>query len=319
MTLNEILNQLAAGEIDPEEAQRRIAMLSVDSDSDSVLDDDAEPAHRAANDREEQTPVDASARRYSTDDLLAAGPAFGNFLRDTFHRISSATEAVFADHTSDETLNTEHVERVAVTAVGRRIRLIGDPTVAVAEVEGSGHTMRRIGNCLEIRVEGYLVPSADGFRLTSPPKSLEDLKSLDVGLGKTLKIKVNPSILVDLEITAGSLTTKKVPRLGKVRVTAGGANLTGVVSMSDVLVQAGNASVSGAISEGRNKIRVESGNLTLTLSASSNVSIKADSNIGVVSWPGDGNFDEYIIGQGSARLDVGVILGHAAIRVEKDH
>lgn len=320
MTLNEILSQLAAGDIDTDEAQRRIAALNEQPDEgdSSEAGDRAQRAGDSDSVQEEDQSHDGTARRFTTDDLLSSRPAFTSFLRDTFQRITTATEAAFADKGEDEPLITEKVERVIITAIGRRIRLVGDPSVAVAEIDGSGHTMKRIGNLLEIRVEGYLVPSADGFRLGNPPKSLEDLKNLDLGLGKTLKIRVNPAIITDVEVTAGSLTTKKLPRLGKVRVTAGGAAITGVVHIEDALIQAGNATISGAISEGRNKVRIESGNLSLVLSASSNVSVKAESSMGVISWPGDGQFDEYIIGQGSARLDVGVVMGHAAIRVAKD-
>ena len=320
MTLNEILNHLAAGEIDTDEAQRRIAALGGDSGPNDPFDvkDRAQRAAGSHDVQDEKTPQDETARRFSTEDLLSSRPAFTNFLRDTFQRITTATEAAFADKGEEELLSTEKVERVVVTGIGRRIRLIGDPNVVVAEVDGSSHTMRRIGNSLEIRVDGYLVPSADGFRLSNPPKSLEDLKNLELGLGKTLKIRVNPAIITDVEITAGSLTTKKLPRLGKIRVTAGGAKISGVVSIEDALIQAGNATISGPISEGRNKVRIESGNLNLILSTSSNVSVKAESNMGMVSWPGDGHFDEYIIGQGAARLDVGVVMGHAAIRVERD-
>lgn len=72
-------------------------------------------------------------------------------------------------------------------------------------------------------------------------------------------MRVNPTIAVDAEVTAGMLTTEGVPFLGKVRVTAGGATLDRVAEANDVLVQAGSASIRGDLASGRSRIRCESG------------------------------------------------------------
>ena len=59
-----------------------------------------------------------------------------------------------------------------------------------------------------------------GSASCAAPRELDDIRAL--GLGKELLLKVNPDIVVDVEVTAGSLNTERVPHLGKVRVTAGG-------------------------------------------------------------------------------------------------
>jgi hypothetical protein len=143
---------------------------------------------------------------------------------------------------------------------------------------------------------------------------MDDIRAL--GLGKELLLRVNPTIVVDVELTAGSLTTEKLPYLGKVRVTAGGAALNDVNEVSDVLVQAGSTTVKGVISSGRNRIRCESGSLSVQLGEGSDVTVHAEAQLGKVSWTGvhSGPADEVVIGAGSARLDVTVVMGYATVK-----
>ena len=111
-----------------------------------------------------------------------------------------------------------------------------------------------------------------------------------------------------------------MPHLGKVRVTAGGAKLLDVGEINDALIQAGQATISGAITTGRNRIRAESGSLSITLADHSNVTIKGDAQLGKVSWTGghNGAGDEVVMGNGSAKLDIEVVMGHAQVRVGSD-
>lgn len=64
-------------------------------------------------------------------------------------------------------------------------------------------------------------------------------------------------------------------------------------------------------------IRVESGTLTLVLEDGADATIKATTQLGKVAWPGrmTGEVDEYIIGDGQARIDLGVVMGRANVRV----
>ena len=150
------------------------------------------------------------------------------------------------------------------------------------------------------------------------PRNLDDIRSL--GLGKELFLRVNPNIVVDVEVTAGSLNTERVPHLGKVRVTAGGAKLLDVHEINDALIQAGQATIKGAITTGRHRIRAESGSLSITLADESNVTVKGDAQLGKVSWSGghNGAGDEVVMGNGSAKLDIEVVMGHAQVRVGSD-
>ncbi|MFP5282870.1 MAG: hypothetical protein ACLGIF_05400, partial [Actinomycetes bacterium] len=210
-------------------------------------------------------------------------------------------------------VNTSGVERISVRAVGRRVRIVGESGVATLSADGP-HVLRRNGAVLEVSSDGELGASLDGFSILRAPRSLDDFRSL--GLGKELFLRVNPGIVVDVEVTAGSLNTERVPRLGKVRVTAGAAKMLDVTEIDDALIQAGQATIKGTITHGRSRVRAESGTLTLELGEASDVTITGEAQLGKVSWSGahSGAGDEVVLGQGSARLDVEVVMGHAQVR-----
>ncbi|GAB3699298.1 hypothetical protein [Mariniluteicoccus flavus] len=301
-----ILEDLAAGRIDAAEASRRIEALKTTS---------AQPTDDAGPQRAETTPTPPTAAGGPTADApkRSAGEPGPNrwrtYARETFSRVRDGQPADAPPIT-----DTKGVESVSIRAVGRRVRVIGDGRVSTASVEGQ-HVLRRNGSVMEITSEGEVGPSLDGFTILKPPRSLEDVRNL--GLGKELLVRVNPGLLVDVELTAGSLTTEDVRRLGKVRVTAGGAKVTGFEEAHDVLVQAGQATLSGTVTTGRSRVRCESGSLSIQLGDGSNVTVRAESQLGKVAWAGQhqGSGDEVVMGNGSARLDVGVVMGHAQVRV----
>jgi hypothetical protein len=210
------------------------------------------------------------------------------------------------------------VERISVRAIGRRVRIIGETSVATLSADGP-HVLRRNGSVLEVSSDGELGASIDGFSiLRGATRSLDDFRSL--GLGKELFLRVNPNVIVDVEVTAGSLNTERVPHLGKVRVTAGAAKLLDVTEINDVLVQAGQATIKGTIATGRNRIRAESGSLSISLTDDSNVTVTGESQLGKISWVGghNGAGDEVVMGNGSAKLEIEVVMAHAQVRVGSD-
>ena len=291
-----ILQELASGRIDAAEAARRL----------DALKQQEEPTETSSEVRdapmgEETTSTDAWATE--TDRPQPSGQP-----REVPRRESS--EAVPPTKTG----NASGVERIAVRAVGRRVRILGEPSVATLSADGP-HVLRRNGSVLEVSSDGELGASLDGFSILRAPRSLDDIRAL--GLGKELLLRVNPSIVVDVEVTAGSLHTERVPQLGKVRVTAGGAKLLDVEQVGDVLVQAGQATIKGTMRTGRSRVRAESGSLLVQLGDDSDVTITGDAQLGKISWSGghSGSGDEVVMGNGSARLEVEVVMGHAQVRV----
>ena len=248
------------------------------------------------------------------------GPQYTSFTKESFRREPRRSPTPGGEETprtKPRPINTGGVERITVRAVGRRVRIVGETSVATLSADGP-HVLRRNGSVLEVSSDGEVGSSVDGFSILRAPRSLDDIRSL--GLGKELFLRVNPNIIVDVEVTAGSLNTERVPHLGKVRVTAGGAKLLDVREINDVLVQAGQATIKGAITTGRSRVRAESGSLNIELADESNVTIKGDAQLGKVSWTGghDGLGDEVVMGNGSARLDIEVVMGYAQVRVGSD-
>ncbi len=207
------------------------------------------------------------------------------------------------------------LERVRIQATGRRVRIEGDPGVATLSVEGQ-HVLRRSGTVMEITANGELGPRFEGFSLIRPPRTREHLS--DIALGKELVVKVNPKLLVDVDLTTGALRVEKMPRLGRIRVTAAGCTIEDVTEVQDLLAQAGGVTVEGPISKGRSRLRVESGSLTVVLKPGANVAVTGDAKVGRISWPAESSdVDEYVVGNGAARLQLSVVMGMATLKVEE--
>ncbi len=293
--ITQILRDLAAGRITTAEADRLIA--------DEQASKAAESATADQNQQPAESPTQESTTQESTTQArpsIVSGP--------------------------DAATGPAGVERVQVRTVGRRVRLIGDRGVATLSADGP-HTLRRVGPLLEVSSDGEFGPALDAFTMLRSPSLLDDLRALgrtglgslglgNVGFGQELVLHVNPALGVDVEITAGSLSVRGLPRLGKVRITAAGAALHDVSEVKDALLQAGSLSLEGCLVSGRSRVRVESGQLSVDLDPQSDVTVHAEAQMGRVSWPDETQgIDEYVLGQGTARLDVGVVMGYASVRI----
>lgn len=311
LRMTAILEDLAAGRIDAAEAARRIDALK-------------------SADQAVRTPtVGETPREPSNEDLAAAGadpesdpwaastdrPQHASYTTESFTKPEPEPEAEpAAEAPRSKPVNTNGVDKITVRAIGRRVRIVGETSVATLAADGP-HVLRRNGSVLEVSSDGELGASLDGFSILKAPRNLDEFRSL--GLGKELFLRVNPNIQVDVEVTGGSLNTERVPRLGKVRVTAGAAKLLDVEEVSDALIQAGQATIKGTITRGRSRVRAESGSLSVHLADGSNVTVHGEAQLGKVSWSGGhtGAGDEVVMGNGNARLDVEVVMGHAAVKV----
>jgi hypothetical protein len=325
--MTSILEELAAGRIDAAEAARRIDALKASAAASPAPEAAAAPiapegtaAPAAPEATAEPSDEDLAGRSDSDSDsdsdpwaAATDRPQHATYRTESFVPPAEPEE----EPVRRKPVNTAGVERISVRAIGRRVRIVGETSVATLSADGP-HVLRRNGSVLEVSSDGELGASLDGFSILRAPRNLDDFRSL--GLGKELFLRVNPNIIVDVEVTAGSLNTERVPHLGKVRVTAGGAKLLDVAEINDALIQAGQATIKGTIKTGRNRIRAESGSLSITLHDDSNVTVTGEAQLGRVSWSGGhtGSGDEVVMGNGSAKLDVEVVMGHAAIRAGSD-
>ena len=205
------------------------------------------------------------------------------------------------------------VQRVTIRAIGRRVRLIGEPAINGVAVDGP-HVIKRDGDTLAINSEGDMGVSIDGFSMLRN-RSVGDLKSHVNGFAKELSIRVNPYLQVEIEVTGGSVVAERLPGLTRVRVTAGTAKVSDVDGPIDLLVQAGSATLDAQLTKGRSRVRVESGAANLTLRRGSDVRVHTEAQLGRVTWTGavNGQSKDVEIGRGRAALDVEVLVGTAQI------
>lgn len=204
------------------------------------------------------------------------------------------------------------VSRVRVRCVGRRVTIIGDPSVPGVKVEGE-HVRRRTADAVEISSKSHIGPDLSGLLRLRLPKDAEDFK--DLGLGPELIIRMHPEMALDIELSGGALRLSGMTEVDRVRVSAGAAEILDVHQVADALFQVGGATVTGPIDRGRSRIRAESANLTVNLTEDANVAVRADVTTGLVSWPdGGSDVDEYVVGNGSARLDLSAVMGRIAVR-----
>ena len=289
--LSDILRDLAEGRIDAAEAERLI-----DESRDQTPRDAPPPSHEAPP---------APGAETGADDAASPG--------------SETPTAESEPHADQRPVGANGVESVSVRVVGRRLRVIGDPSVSTLVADGP-HTLRRRGGVLEVSSDGELGPGLDAFTMLRVPRTIDDLRNLglnQLGLGRELVLRVNPAIPVDIELTAGTLAASALPRLGKVRLTGGSAHLSGVETIEDALIQAGSATIRGSLARGRSRVRVESGQLTVDLAPTADVTVRAEAQMGKVLWPGEQqNIDEFVAGNGVGRLDIGVVMGFVTVRTQ---
>lgn len=208
------------------------------------------------------------------------------------------------------------VQKVMIKAIGRRVRLIGEPAVSGVAVDGP-HLIKRDGETLIVSSDGDMGVSIDGLSMLRT-RSVGDLRSHLGGFAKELQVRVNPRLKVEVEVTGGSVTAERVPSLNRVRVTAGTAKVSDVDGPLELLVQAGSATLDAQITKGRSRVRVESGSANVQLRRGSDVRVHSDAQLGRVTWVGavNGPSTDVEIGQGRAALDIEVLMGAAQITAD---
>lgn len=247
-----------------------------------------------------------AANDLATSAQLAGSPLLGQLRSEVTRQISEPR------HQAEQM--TTALDRVEVRATGRRVSIIGDPSVANLHVEGP-HSTTRDGRIVEIVADGEL-PGKDALALLGPALGLRSLDALDtlkrLGMGRELVVRVNPDLAVDIEVTGGSLVVTGMPTLAHVRVTGGTATLTGVEGIGRALFQAGQVTLTGSFN-GSTRIRSESGQLTLTLDEEADVEAQGRSQLARISWPDGISVDAYRVGKGLGRLQLDLVMGQATI------
>lgn len=301
--VRDILDNVAAGRITPQEASALLAARSA-SAATGYATDTTDTTTVTDTTATGTTPVDEGAVTAPDTEPVAA----------TLADRGAADAAAASSRTNEPVLRSggSGPTRLRVRAVGRRVRIVGEPFLATVAVEGP-HVMRHDGDVLTIASEGEFQATLDNFTLRTP--NLRDLQERFVDLTRELVIKVNPRLEVEIEVTAGSVSIERAPRVSHVRITAGSAKLRDVTGPLDLLVQGGSATVEGGISLGDSKLRVESGSLQVNLLVGTNATVTNDVQLGRLTWDGEsGGPVERIVGNGAAGIRIEGMMGAVNVR-----
>ena len=315
--VKDILDRVAKGHLSPEEATTLIAAITTPGTAQA--DEPAAQPPVAEDVVPDETPsASVWADAVDSPDAVDA-PVAETVVTGVQDSVVDEAPAASDEVVEEEEVEDQHsnvpipagVQRVTIRAIGRRVRLIGEPAINGVAVDGP-HVIKRDGDTLAISSEGDMGVSIDGFSMLRNPT---DLKSHVNGLAKELSIRVNPALQVEIEVTGGSVVAERLPGLSRVRVTAGTAKVTDVDGPIDLLVQAGSATLDAQITKGRSRVRVESGTANVSLRRGSDVRVHTEAQLGRVTWTGavNGQSKDVEIGRGRAALDVEVLVGTAQI------
>ena len=310
MDITSILDDLATGKIDAAEAKRRIDSVGL-GDGRPVTEKVDEVSNEWPTPKPDPKAEEPVAGESSTDAPTTEEPVeeaqSGPIPKADQPRKSAPPKA--------DKING--VEKILVKATGRKVRIIADDHVSTAAAEDV-HQVKRKGSTLEILGDHDFPGVKDAIAWVKSVKGLDTIKDdiKDLGIGKELMVRVNPSLEVDIDVSASSLAVTDVPHLGKVRLAAGSASITGAHVISDLMLQAGQVTVSGTFTQDWSRIRCESGQVVLIIAPDSDVVVRADSQLGRITWEGvEAPDTELVLGQGAAHLDLGVVLGHGVVRI----
>jgi hypothetical protein len=238
--------------------------------------------------------------------------------------------------------------RVRVVGSFRSARVIGDPTVREAVVDGP-HVARREGDLLiiestleESELPGFVFNRGRwSWRLTVPP---------DVGAGTNLgrppkgrrwwageeawqrpwsqsqlTVRMRPDLPLEVELSAGTLRAHGVTGPLHFDVRAGSARIEGAYGPLDATVAAGSLRLDALLRAGASRIRCDASSVRVHLERGSDVLVRARAELsrlslphrGVVgTWSG-GEREEVKIGDGAATLDIDANVSKIGVTAER--
>ncbi len=220
-------------------------------------------------------------------------------------------------------LQEQPVGRIRVTGLVHPTKIVGDPQIKDAVVQGP-HRAARDGDAMVIT--GMPSDEDGGWFSFRWPDRLPFGQGASGGPLRPVLIRMNPGLPLEVEMAAGLLTVEGVRGPIRADIQAGSAKVEGFSQPIDLNVTWGTVSVRGLLDAGSSRIRCEAGTVKVRLEAGSSVRVVARSTLGKISLPGDppglvegwtmgGEVHEKVIGAGTARLDIEATTG--AVWVEE--
>ena len=230
---------------------------------------------------------------------------------------------------------SEHgsVKGVRVVGTFRTLRIVGDPGIQGAVAEGP-HEARITDDGQVVFEEFSEDGEEDGFTLFGPRHGRGRIRfkgeingrefSINRGVAPALKIRMNPGLPLDIDLTAGTARVDGVEGPIRTNMAAGTARFTGVRGPFQAAIDAGSLQIRGLFKQGASEIRCTAGKVRLELDPDSSVKISARATLGKISlpkgveWQGlGGGKREVVVGSGEATLDIEATTGAAMVTMAR--
>ena len=190
------------------------------------------------------------------------------------------------------------------------VTVIGDPTVQDVVAKGP-HSTRREGDIMVIEV-GPLGSIPGSYRFGRI--------GIQVGDGRRLVVRMNPTLALEAEVQAGSLHLHHIAAPIRAVVQAGSTVVEDCTGPYDIAVSAGSFKARTLVATGDSKIRCEAGSVKIQLLEGSSCRIRASSTMGKISLPGGrrssagfGDHSEVTVGAGAANLEIKSSMGSVLV------
>lgn len=228
---------------------------------------------------------------------------------------------------------SEEITGVRVVTTFKTVRIQGDPSVSGAIAQGEHRVRTHDGKMIFEEEEnteqpGYVLfgPSRRRFRFAGTING----KKIQIGDGPdippVLDIRMNPSLPLEIEMTAGTVSVNGVEAEIGATITAGSGTFVGVRSPITASVDAGSLNIRGVFDRGESNIRCAAGKVSVSLEPGSDVTVRARATLGKVSLPGGqsgqskdwtsigSSSNEVKIGKGVGELDIEATTGSVSVR-----
>jgi hypothetical protein len=253
---------------------------------------------------------------------LLEGVAAGNVtVEDAAHRLQGGPEP--SEPRADRARPAEAVtpgpaKRIAVEVDAGSLRIIGDPGVAVVDVDGE-HEIHDHGDTVVVRcspLRGELRDVA-GQHQTGPFWMQNVVRRIGESRSwRATTVRVNPDLPLELRCAAGSASVQGVRAAVDCKVDAGSVRLRDLAAPFTAKVNAGALDVSARLTGGASTVSCDVGSVTVRLDPTSDVTVETDVDFGrCVVELGAGATAADRLGAGTGRLSLSGSACNVAVTV----
>jgi hypothetical protein len=268
-SIDDVLEQVARGELTPDEA---LALL----ETKTAPGTDARPAEEASAPAEDEADeADEAADEVDDDDEPVR---LGKSPDPPPYEPPDPGGQPAADAPRGRSTG-RGVRAVRVRTLCRSLEIYGDPAVAEVQVTRGSPVLRRDGDVMYIEHARSRTAGAR-FAFVSHARTVAAV----AGFEERIVLRVNPDLLVDIDVSATSLRVWGCEGGLRLRLGASSAKLDRIVG--PLVVDAHSSSIKGtARLIGENHLRCESSSVKLGLLDGTDVKVKASNRMGKVVLP----------------------------------